>query len=104
MPEPRWDQVVDRIRALLNVPGCRDEAYVLAPMPEGVKEEVFKDQRGHCWICGVDTTAFVVHRIRPDGPPTRDNVVGLCSGCDWWFAWLKHCHAGYRKVPRFLGR
>mgnify|MGYP001561543446 CR=1 FL=1 len=97
------DEVIKRLRRLLSVPKCSDEDYIVSPVPSELKDEIFKDQKGLCWICGVDSPSIVPHLIRPDGPAVRENLVGTCTFCHAYIYWLLHKHQGYRKWPRFMG-
>jgi 5-methylcytosine-specific restriction endonuclease McrA len=102
MKKDKVDQVLQIERMLWSIPECKDEDYMVSPVPEELRKLVYDEQKGRCLRCGIDSPTFMVHHIRPDGPATRENLVGLCSWCHTDVMWMLHQLKGYRKRPRFM--
>jgi hypothetical protein len=96
-------QLIKVDQMLMSVPECSDSDYADLPVPDDLKQEVFAEQKGLCLRCTVDTPTLYIHKVRPDGPPVKANVVGLCTWCRADVMWRLHKVLGYRKHPRFMG-
>lgn len=90
----------EKVKPLIDLPECLDDNYKVTTLTKELRDTVYKEQNGLCWICKCKTTVPNTHHIKPDGPATRENLVMLCNTCHIWLHGLLKKYLGYRGAMR----
>jgi len=88
--------VINKIQTLLNLETCKDTNYERHKIPDELRKEFIKNQKGKCYLCNCQTTQPLIHHIKPDGESISENLVMLCPLCHRWVHWMLKKHLGYR--------
>jgi len=93
-------EIHDKLHKLLDLSKCSDDNYKRIPVPEKLREEIYEEQKGLCWLCKCKTTVPQTHHIQPDGESIKENLVMICSLCHQWVHWMLKRYLGYRGTMR----
>lgn len=98
MPTKEFFQKLNKI---FDLEKCKDENYKRNPTDKLIREEIYEEQKGKCWLCGCKTSVPIIHHIQPEGESIRENLVMLCPLCHQWVHWILKKYLGYRGTARY---
>lgn len=88
--------VLEKIEKLIDLNKCYDDNYQREEINKKLREEIFNEQKGLCFLCKCKTTIPLTHHIQPDGKSVKENLVMICPLCHQWIHWMLKKYLGYR--------
>ncbi len=89
-------QFLERIEKLVNLKKCEDPNYIRVQINENLRKEIYKEQKGKCWLCNCKTKVPTTHHIQPEGESKKENLVMLCPLCHQFVHWILKKYLNYR--------
>jgi hypothetical protein len=90
------EMLIDKFRRLLVIKPCLDSSYKRVLVPQVLKDEIYNEQNGKCFLCYCKTATPLTHHIVPDGESIKSNLVMMCPLCHRSIHWLLKKYLNYR--------
>lgn len=95
-------KVISKLERLLNVKDCETKSYQRIPVRDELKDRIYSDSKGKCYLCGSKSTAPVCHHLVPDGPSVKSNLELLCPQCHRWVHWMLFKLHGFKRPSYWM--
>jgi hypothetical protein len=89
-------EAIKKLERLLLIPNCENQDYKRKDIKEDLKEQIYKEQEGKCYLCNCKTTNPLTHHIIPNGESVKENLIMLCPLCHQFIHWLLKKYLGYK--------